>query len=302
MQETKDIAVREQVYSQAEDAALKAAAQFFGEELFSYLGIEEKPIGIAPTEMVHLEIKKMYEDFNFLMKDDRWLHIEFESDSITREDLRRFREYEAVTSRTYGVEVTTIVVCSSTVKELMSEITEGINVYKVKVVRLKDMDAAIILKKLSEMEMSSIKKEDLVPLLLTPLMSGEIPEKERVRQGFFWLNQEYPEVNKEDLSKMQAVLYALAVKILKSSELAEIKEAIAMTILGQMLVEDGIRKGRQEGIEEGRQEGIEAGRQEGIQLTKAVLQLTAKGETPEAIARCLDIPEETVQQILLIMP
>ena len=89
---------------------------------------------------------------------------------------------------------------------------------------------------------------------------------------------------------MQAVLYALAVKVLKSTELAEIKEAIAMTILGQMLLEDGIRKGRQEG------------RQEGIQLTKVVLQLTAKGETPEAIARCLDIPEETVQQILSIMP
>ncbi|MDC7286250.1 hypothetical protein NXH76_00405 [Blautia schinkii] len=93
---------QEKVYAQLEDAALKAAAQFFSEELFPYFSMEEKPAAILPTEMVHLEVKKMYEDFNFLMKDNSWLHIEFESDRITKKDLRRFREYEAVTSNTYG--------------------------------------------------------------------------------------------------------------------------------------------------------------------------------------------------------
>ena len=41
------------------------------------------------------------------------LHLEFESDSVTREDLRRFREYEAATSRTFQVAVITYVICSS---------------------------------------------------------------------------------------------------------------------------------------------------------------------------------------------
>lgn len=37
--------------------------------------------------------------FNFYVKPDRsWIHLEFESDSIKEEDLRRFRSYEAVTS------------------------------------------------------------------------------------------------------------------------------------------------------------------------------------------------------------
>lgn len=45
----------------------------------------------------------MYEDYNFIMKDNRWYHLEFESDSITKDDLKRFREYEAIISRTYGV-------------------------------------------------------------------------------------------------------------------------------------------------------------------------------------------------------
>ncbi|MDC7286670.1 hypothetical protein NXH76_02545 [Blautia schinkii] len=277
---------QEKIYSQLEDAALKAALQFFGEELFPYLGIDEKPIAILPTEMVHLEIKKMYEDFNFLMKDNSWIHIEFESDSITRKDLRRFREYEAVTSNTYGVDVTTVVVCSAKTKHPMSELKVGLNTYKVKAVRLKDTNADLILKKLSETENSQIEKDDLVPLVLTPLMGGEIPEKERILQSFTWLNNQYQNVSKEELDKMQAVLYALAAKTLKNKDLEEIKEAISMTILGQMLLADGIKKGKEEG------------KKEGIQQCKTAWKLSAQGESPEAISQKLQISLEEVLEIL----
>ena len=42
---------------------------------------------------------------------------------------------------------------------------------------------------------------------------------------------------------MQAVLYTLADKFLNETELIRVKEMIAMTKLGEMLVEDGIEKG-----------------------------------------------------------
>ena len=273
---------RTNVYSQTEDAVLKAAAQFFGEELFPYLGIDEKPLGVAPTEVVHLEIKKMYEDFNFLMKDNRWFHLEFESDSITKDDLKRFREYEAVTSRTYGVAVTTIVVCTSKAKSRMSEFTEGLNTYRVKVVSLRDTDVASVLDKLSAKGIEKVKKEDLVPLALTPLMGGAMSEKERIRKSFDWLKRDYPGIRQEEIRKMQAVLYALAAKFLAQKDLDVLKEEIAMTLLGQMLMEDGIKKGREEGI----------------QIMKNVLKLTAQGETPESIAKTLDISYEMVCSIL----
>ncbi|MDC7289910.1 hypothetical protein NXH76_19125 [Blautia schinkii] len=294
------------VYSQTEDAVLKVAAQFFGEELFPYLGIDEKPLGVCPTEVVHLEIKKMYEDFNFLMEGNRWYHLEFESDRITKEDLKRFREYEAVTSRTYGVAVTTIVVCSSRVGSRMSEFTEGLNTYRVKVVQLRDMDADTVLDRLSAKGIEMVRKEDLVPLALTPLMGGNMPEKDRIRKSFDWLKRDYPGIAREDIQKMQAVLYALAVKFLTQKDLNVLKEEIAMTILGQMLMEDGIKKGRiegreegmQEGIQMGREEGIQEGTQEGIRLTKEVLKLSAKGQTPEAIAEAMNVSYEIVCGIL----
>ena len=44
----------------------------------------------------------------------------------------------------------------------------------------------------------------------------------------------------------EAVLYALANKLLKRSDLEEIKEAVKMTKLGEMLREDFIEEGREE--------------------------------------------------------
>ena len=78
----------------------------------------------------HLEVRQLYEDFNYLKKNDEICHFEFESNSISTDDLRRFREYEATTARIYKKAVITYVICSSTVRKLKKELKEGINTYK----------------------------------------------------------------------------------------------------------------------------------------------------------------------------
>lgn len=85
----------------------------------------------------------------------------------------------------------------------------------------------------------------------------------------------------EELIKMQAVLYALASKFLDVCELEEVKEAVAMTLLGQMLVEDGIKKGIREGIKE----GYEKGQEDGIRAL--VLDNIEEGRTEEKIVEKL---------------
>ena len=47
------------------------------------------------------------------------------------------------------------------------------------------------------------------------------------------------------------MLYVFACKFLKEEELAKVKEEIGMTILGKMLMDDGIEKGIEKGIEQG---------------------------------------------------
>ncbi len=61
------------------------------------------------------------------------------------------------------------------------------------------------------------------------------------------------------MARMQSVLYALAMKFLAVEEVKEIKEMMAMTLMGQMLMEDGIAKGIKQGIERGLEQGIERG-------------------------------------------
>ena len=121
-----------------EDLALKSAAAYFGDELIHWLGIKEKVLRTLPTEIVALEARHMYEDFLYEMEHHILFHFEFESDALSIDDLRRFRDYEASTARIYRRPVITFVICSSKVREIRDQITEGINTYRVQIIRLKD--------------------------------------------------------------------------------------------------------------------------------------------------------------------
>ncbi len=96
------------------------------------------------------------------------------------------------------------------------------------------------------------------------------------------------------MEKMQAVLYTFADKFLNARELERVKEMIAMTRLGKMLVEDGFKQGVERGIEQGIGQGMERG----IALTKRILRLSASGCAPEQIARDCGIGLKEVNHIL----
>lgn len=234
-------------YSHLEDIAMKTAAQYFGEELLEWIGEKEKPVRVVPTELIHLEARKMYEDFNYEMADGCWYHFEFESDRITLEDLKRFREYEATTSRIFGVPVVTCVICSANVLKIQNEFTEGLNCYRVKIIRMKDSDADDVFQQIQKKK--TLNRKDLIPILLSPLMSGKMNIKERILQGIRLVQKETIQLEENEADKMQAILYAFANKFLNGNELKEIEEAIVMTTLGQMLMEDGYKQGRECGIE-----------------------------------------------------
>lgn len=234
-------------YIHLEDMAMKTAAQYFGEELLEYLGVKEKPVRVVPTEIIQLEARQLYQDFNFEMENGWWYHFEFESDEITEEDLMRFWEYEVATSRIYKVPVVTCVLCSAKVKRLKDEITRGLNTYRVEIICLKGEDADTLFGKLEKQ--GKMQREDMIPVLLSPLMGGRMAIKDRILQGIYYVKNEEGKLPEIEIGKMQAVLYAFANKFLNAGELEEIKEAIAMTKLGEMLFDDGVKAGEKKGEE-----------------------------------------------------
>ncbi len=285
--EKSDRQERSKSLGQIEDEIMKTGALFFGEELLKWLGVKEPVKRIAPTELVHLEARKMYQDFNYEMENGWWYHIEFESDPITKEDLRRFREYEAATSRTYGVEVLTCVVCTAGGKRQLSELTEGINTYRVKLIQMKKKDGDKILKKIQKKK--RLKRKDLIPVLLSPLMGGRSDIRTRILEGIRAVNRKGTAVSTEEAEKMEAMLYALANKLLDKADLEKIKEEIKMTKLGEMLRADFIEEGRAEGRLEGREEGRAEGEAKyRARYNRLVLCLDKEGKTSLIVKAAAD--------------
>ena len=245
--------------SQAEDKAFKTAAQFFAEELLPYFHVEGKFLRILPTEIIRLEARQLIQDFNFEMFHKRRFiaHFEFQSTPVTEDDLRRFREYEAATSRQHRIEVITYVVFSGKIKDPLYRLRAGINKYEIVPIVLNDDNADEWIGKIKDTMNKGIlpEEKDLVPLMLTPLMSGESTQMERFSFGFDVLRQ-VEKVHESNLKmqKMQAVFYTFANKFLKAEDLNRVKEMISMTVLGEMLMNDGIKKG----MERGREQGISA--------------------------------------------
>ena len=68
-------------------------------------------------ELVHLDVKVFYEDFNFDMEDGSCAHFEFQSTNEGLEGLKRFRAYEALYSYQHKVPVTTYVLFSGKIQK-----------------------------------------------------------------------------------------------------------------------------------------------------------------------------------------
>ena len=167
--------------------------------------------------------------------------------------MRRFREYEAYIGMIYNVPVATLALCISNVKVLKRERMNGNSIYRIEPIRLKDGNADKVFQK-SERKIRKkkrLKRCDVFSLLLTPLMSGTMEISERICRGMDILESPGLDMKEEDVKRMQYVLYALAVKILDRNQLMDVKEKIGMTILGQMLFEDGEKKGMERGEKQG---------------------------------------------------
>ncbi|XCP86856.1 hypothetical protein ABXS75_08710 [Roseburia hominis] len=225
---------------QHEDAALKTAMQFFAQELLPYFGIKEKVVSFAPTEQVHLDLQKLFQDFNLVMEDGSWKHFEFQSTNEGRKGLKRFRAYEAISSYQNQVPVTTYVLFSGKIRKPMTYFTEGINTYRIVPIIMRDLNADQLFEELNaKVECDEkLTKQDLVPLTLCMLMSGAMELKERIITAYE-ITRKATMVDSIDVGKIEAVLYIMADKFLDAMDMEEIVEEISMTRLGQKLVDRG---------------------------------------------------------------
>ena len=170
-------------------------------------------------------------------------------------------------------------------KVLRDRIVDGINTYRVHLIRLKDEDADKVLDRIRENGAGCLSREDIIPLLFSPLMGGRSEQKDRILQGIRILKSGERIFPEEDVSRMEAILYAFAVKFLNEKEIELIKEEMAMTILGQMIWDDAMEKG----IEKGMEQGLEKGRkEESERYGRLILKLSEENKTDLLIKTASD--------------
>lgn len=228
-----------------EDAVMKMGFDYFRDTILKTLNINYEFVDGTPTEVVEIHIDNLYMDYNFLTTEDRIIHIEFQTtnDHII-DDLLRFRVYEALLARKEKKKVITYVIFSGEIENAKTELDCGIYTYRVNPIYLTGHDADEIFRTVKvKLEAGErLSEEDFANLTLTPLMKSKMSRKDVIKKAIQTVKQE-KQVTAE---KTMAMLYTLADKFLSAGELEEVKEALSMTRLGQMLYDDGLKKGREE--------------------------------------------------------
>ena len=227
-----------------EDAILKMGFDYFRDVILKTLGINYDFVEQGITELVELTIHSLYMDFTFLTTGGFYVHIEFQTTDSGKKDLRRFRAYESVLSHKTGKDVITYVIYSGGIKHTVTKMNCGVNDYQVIPIYLSDKDADTVLTRLAEKKQNeeAFTEEDFAMLALTPLMSSKKERKDVILESLKMSKTE----KSITAEKTMAMLYTLADKFLEGKELEEIKEAVAMTRIGQMIFDDGVVHGREE--------------------------------------------------------
>ncbi len=224
-----------------EDLIMKKAMDVFAEEGLKFFGIDKKVKDSSSTEIVVLEAKNLHMDYTFLMEDDTYIHVEFQTTDKGKDDLRRFRAYESLLSFQTGKDVVTYVVYSNGIQKTKSVLETGINEYSVKAISMFDKDGDIVIKEVEEKINDNVEvtKQDLIALTFTPIMSGKLSKLDKIIKSIKLVKK----IDNEYRYDVESMLYAFADKFLDGKDLEKVKEEISMTKLGEMLVEDGIKKG-----------------------------------------------------------
>ena len=141
----------------------------------------------------------------------------------------------------------TYVIYSGGIKRAVMEMDCGTHTYRVIPVYLSDKDADTVLKRLQEKKQNGevFTEEDFAQLAIAPLMNSNKERKDVILKSLK-LSKTERSITAE---KTMAMLYTLADKFLAGKDLEEVKEAVAMKKIGQMIFDDGVVRGREEGTE-----------------------------------------------------
>lgn len=111
-------------YNKVEDAVFKKAMEVFKEGAAEFFGLNVKIIASAETEIKNIDIITNAMDYLFYTDDNEYLHFEFQT-TKKRDDISRFLYYDASLYYKNKKKITTVVVYSSDIKDVITDLNCG---------------------------------------------------------------------------------------------------------------------------------------------------------------------------------
>lgn len=237
-------------YNKVEDAVFKKAMEVFKDGAAEFFGLDVKIIAPAETEIKNIDIKTNVMDYLFYTDSGEYLHFEFQT-SVKREDMSRFLYYDASLYYKSRKKITTIVVYSSEIRDVITKLDCGTIKYNVNSFYMSSFDGDSKLQNIKYKVDNNIEltEQDIMTLSFIPLMSSE-KSKSQITLESIEVAKNINNNNEKNNCLM--LLYALFDKFGDDVSKKRFKEVVSMTDVGRMIYEEGIEEGIEKGIEKGK--------------------------------------------------
>jgi hypothetical protein len=219
----------------------KYANGLFKDNSLALYGIKTAKIKeIVNVELPVVEVSDSLMDFVFLLEDDTYLHIEFQS-SYNKNDLLRFAKYDIRLYERDGRQVITVIIYTADVKHVNDMVNIGSLIYQPQRVMMGDYDGnAVYAELIKKFESNNdITDEDMLKLIFLPLMKHSIDIGELAAQSVK-IAKLIPDTMKRNACV--AAAYVLGSKFLNEEGLKKLKEAIKMIDIISELITEGEEK------------------------------------------------------------
>ena len=222
---------------QAYDIIEKYTSDFFRDATLEFYGVKSAKIKeLINVQFPIVEVRIKETDIIFLLEDDKYLHLNFQS-TYSKENLVRFAIYDLLLYERDKRQIISVVIYSSDVQVVDDCLDTGTLRFCPQIVKFSNYDGNAIYSDL-EIKLKSgleLSDHDLLNLIFLPLMKTKLP-KDKLAEKSIRMAQSIP--NESKRNTCIASIFAFASKYLKDEDLKKLLEVIKVSDLATMLIVD----------------------------------------------------------------
>lgn len=273
----------EEIAYQNKDITSKLMAETLKGKSLAAFGLPElKIVDILPTNLPVIESNELRLDNLFLLSDGSLAIIDYES-SFSRENFVKYLNYIARVIRRFAVrrelkdlkQLKMVVIYTADVERAEERYDLGGLILIVESAYLIHLDGSQIYDRLKHKIDAGEKlaEEELMELMILPLTVKGKKRKQETIEKAVTLGKRLPD--REGQLKVIAGILTFTDKVIDRAYAKKLEEEMQMTLVGQMLMEEGYQRGMEKGMEKGIQVFIQDNVSENIPKQRIIQKLQA---------------------------